>query len=73
MTSVSNKFIDAFQEKEISTILNYYQSLFYFIFPVYHMMLKHYFYSFYKELFFLILEYLNILIFLFNKEVSIII
>ena len=33
-------------------------------------MLKHYSYSFYKEIFFLILEYVNLLIFLFAKPVS---
>ena len=68
-----NKLINEFENKEISQMMNYYQSFFDLIFPVYYTMLKYYSYSFYKESFFLILEYVNLLLLLFNKPVSIII
>ena len=73
MPSSSSIFINDFQIKEKSKLMKYYQSFFNFIFPVYYTMLKHYSYSFYRELFFLILEYMNLLVFLFNSSVSIII
>jgi hypothetical protein len=68
-----NKLINEYENKEISKMMNYYQSFFDLIFPVYYTMLKYYSYSFYKESFFLILEYVNLLLLLFNKPVSIII
>lgn len=70
MSLNSNKFINGFQDKEISKIMILYHSFLELIFPVYHIMLKHYFYSYYKELFFLILEYFILLMFLFSKPVS---
>ena len=68
-----NKLIIEYENKEISQMMNYYQSFFDLIFPVYYTMLKYYSYSFYKESFFLILEHANLLMLLFNKPVSIII
>ena len=70
MTSASARFLNSFEKTEISKFMNYYHSFFNWIFPVYNAMLKHYYYSFHNELFFLILEYLNLLIFLFNRAVS---
>lgn len=70
MASTSIKFINSFEKSEISKLMNYYHSFFNFIFPVYHTMLKHYFYSFYTEVFFLILEYLILMVFLLNTPVS---
>ena len=70
MTSFGNNFINGLQDKKKSKLMKYYHSFFNFFFPLYYIMLKHYSYSFYKELFFLILEYLNLLKFLFRKPVS---
>ncbi len=70
MATETTKFINAFETNELSNIMIYYQSFFNLIFPLYYTMLKHYSYSFYKEIFFLILEYVNLLIFLFAKPVS---
>ena len=68
-----NKVVNELENKEISKVMNYYQAFFNLIFPVYYKMLKYYFYSFYKESFFLILEHVNLLMLLFSKPVSIII
>lgn len=68
-----NKLINEFENKEVSKMMSYYQAFFNLIFPVYYTMLKYYSYSFYKESFFLILEYVNLLMLLFSKPVSIII
>lgn len=68
-----NKLINEFENKEISKIMSYYHAFFDLIFPVYYTMLKYYSYSFYKESFFLILEHVNLLMFLFSKPVSLII
>jgi hypothetical protein len=70
MSSFDNNFINGLQDKKKSKLMKYYHSFFNFFFPLYYIMLKHYSYSFYKELFFLILEYLNLLKFLFRKPVS---
>ena len=70
MSSFSSKFINGFQNNEYKKLMDLYLSFFSLLFPVYHMMLKYYIYSFYKELFFLILEYLNLIIFLFSEPVS---
>jgi len=74
MPSLSiDNLINEFENKEISRVMSYYQAFFNLIFPVYYIMLKYYSYSFYKESFFLILEHINLLMFLFSKPVSIII
>ena len=70
MSSFDNNFINGLQDKKKSKLMKYYHSFFNFFFPLYYIMLNHYSYSFYKELFFLILEYLNLLKFLFRKPVS---
>ena len=70
MSSYSNKFINGFQDKKKSKLMKYYHSFFNSFFPLYYIMLKQYSSSFYKEIFFLILEYLNLLKFLFRKPVS---
>lgn len=70
MSSFDNNFINELQDKKKSKLMKYYHSFFNSFFPLYYIMLKHYSYSFYKELFFLILEYLNLLKFLFRKPVS---
>ena len=70
MSSISNKFINGFQDKKKSKFMKYYHAFINFFFPLYYIMLKEYSYSFYKEVFFLILEYLNLLKFLFRQPVS---
>ena len=70
MSSQSIKFINAFEKNEISKLMDYYQAFFNYIFPLYYTILKHHSYSFYKELFFLILEYLCLLMFIFQPPVS---
>ena len=70
MSSLDNNFINGFQDKKISKLMKYYHSFFSSFFPLYYIMLKQYSSSFYKEIFFLILEYLNLLKFLFRKPVS---
>ena len=69
-SSTSKNFIEAFEKKQSSSFMTYYQSFFNLIFPLYYTMLKNYSYSFYKEIFFLLLEYLYLLIFLFSNPVS---
>jgi hypothetical protein len=69
MASSSSVFLNAFEKNEESKIMNYYHAFFNFIFPVYHTMLKYYFYSFYTEIFFIILEYLNLMVFILSKPV----
>jgi hypothetical protein len=71
MSYSSSKLINAFETRNNSQLMIYYHSFFELIFPVYYIMLKYYFYSFYKELFFLIFEYCTLLIAHFNKQVSI--
>ena len=70
MSSQSIKFINAFENTKISELMNYYQTFFNYIFPLYYTILKHHSYSFYKELLFLILEYLCLLMFIFQPPVS---
>ena len=70
MSSFNNKFINGFEDKKKSKLMKYYHSFFNSFFPLYYIMLKQYSSSFYKEIFFLILEYLNLLKFLFRKPVS---
>ena len=65
----SNKFIKEFNAQETSTLMTYYRSIFNYIFPLYHLLLNNYSYSFYKEIIFLILEYLNLISFIFSKAV----
>ena len=67
----SYKFIKEFNSQETSTIMTYYHSILNCIFPLYHLLLKHYSYSFYKELILLIYEYLSLLSFIFSQPVSI--
>ena len=71
MAYSSNNLINAFETKETSTLMVYYHSFFDLIFPLYYKMLKYYNYSFYKELFFLVLEYCTLLMLHFSKPVSI--
>jgi hypothetical protein len=66
----SNKFIKEFNAQETSTLMTYYRSIFNYIFPLYHLLLKHYSYSFYKELILLLYEYLNLISFIFSRPVS---
>ena len=70
MSSFSNKFINGFEDTKKSKLMKYYHSFFNYFFPLYYIMLKQYSSSLYKEIFFLILEYLNLLKFLFRKPVS---
>ena len=70
MNSEDIKFINAFDKNEISKFMTYYKSFFNYIFPLYYSMLKYYSYSFYNELFFLILEYLGLIMFIFQPPVS---
>ena len=70
MSSFNNKFINGFEDKKKSKLMKYYHSFFNSFFPLYYIMLKQYSSSFHKEIFFLILEYLNLLKFLFRKPVS---
>ena len=71
MDHSSNNIINAFETKKTSTFMVYYHSFFDLIFPLYYIMLKYYNYSFYKELFFLVLEYCSLLMLHFSKPVSI--
>lgn len=66
----SNKFIKEFNAQDMSTLLTYYRSIFNYIFPLYNLLLKHYSYSFFKELILLTLEYLNMISFIFSRPVS---
>ena len=66
----SYKFIKEFNSQEMSTLMTYYHSIFNYIFPLYHLLLKHYSYSFYKELILLLYEYLNLISFIFSRPVS---
>ena len=65
----SSKFIKEFEVQKISNFMNYYRSIFNYIFPLYHLLLNNYSYSFYKEIIFFILEYLNLISFIFSKAV----
>ena len=66
----STKFIKEFEAQEASKMMSYYSAIFNSIFPLYHLLIKKYSYSFYKELFFLVFEYLNLISFIFSKAVS---
>lgn len=70
MSSLSKKFINDFHQNEFKNMMKYYKSFLDIIFPLYHLMLKQYKYSFYKEYFFTIIEYLNLIIFIFSDPVS---
>ena len=69
----SIKFIKEFETQEISLIMTYYHAIFNSVFPLYYMLIKNYSYTYYKELVFLILEYLNLISFIYSKPVSFII
>ena len=66
----STKFIKEFEAQEASKMMSYYSALFNSICPLYDLLIKKYSYSFYKELFFLVFEYLNLISFIFSKAVS---
>ena len=70
MSSLSKKFINDLHQNEFKNMMKYYKSFLDIIFPLYHLMLKEYKYSFYKEYFFTIIEYLNLIIFIFSDPVS---
>ena len=70
MSLLSKKFMKDFHQNEFKNIMNYYKSFLDIIFPLYHLMLKQYKYSFYKEYFFTILEYLYLILFIFSDPVS---
>lgn len=67
----SYKFIKEFNSQDISILMTYYHSIFNYIFPLYNLLLKHYSYSFYKELILLLYDYLNMISFIFSRPVSI--
>ena len=66
----SSKFIKEFESHEMSKIKSYYRTIINSVFPLYYMLIKNYSYTYYKELIFLILEYLNLISFIFSKPVS---
>ena len=66
----STKFIKEFETQEMSKMMSYYHAVFNSVFPLYHLLIKNYSYTYYKELVFLILEYLNLISFIFSKPVS---
>lgn len=66
----STKFIKEFETHEVSKLMSYYHSMFNSIFPLYHILLKNYSYSYYKELISLIIEYIPLIAFVFSKIVS---
>ena len=66
----SSKFIKEFEIQDMHKMMGYYRSIFNYIFPLYHILLKRYSYSFYKELIFLIYEYLILILFIFSEPVS---
>ena len=66
----SSKFIKEFEIQDMHKMMGYYRSIFNYIFPLYHILLKRYSYSFYKELIFLIYEYLILISFIFSEPVS---
>ena len=70
MSSLSKKFIKDFQQNEFKNMMNLYKSFLDIIFPLYHLMLKNYKYSFYREYFFTIIEYLYLILFTFSDPVS---
>ena len=70
MSSLSKKFIKDFQQNEFKKMMNLYKSFLDIIFPLYHLMLKNYKYSFYREYFFTIIEYLYLIVFTFSDPVS---
>ncbi len=67
----SIKFIKEFETQEASKFMEYYHFIFQSLFPLYHLLLKHYSYSYYKELILLIFEYLSLIAFIFYIPVSI--
>ena len=66
----STKFIKEFETQEMSKMMTYYRAVYNSVFPLYHILIKNYSYTYYKELVFLILEYLNLISFIFAKPVS---
>ena len=70
MSSLSKKYIKDFQQNEFKNLMNLYKSFLDIIFPLYHLMLKNYEYSFYREYFFTIIEYLYLILFTFSDPVS---
>ena len=66
----STKFIKEFETHEVSKLMSCYHSIFNSIFPLYHILLKNYSYSYYKELISLIIEYIPLIAFVFSKIVS---
>ena len=66
----SAKFIKEFETHDMSKRTSFYRSAFNKIFPLYHLLLKNYSYSYYKELIFMIFEYLSLISFIFSKAVS---
>ena len=66
----SSKFIKEFEIQDMHKMMGYYRSIFNYIFPLYQILLKRYSYSFYKELIFLIYEYLILILFIFSEPVS---
>ena len=70
MSLLSKKFMKDFHQNELKNIMNYYKSFLDIIFPLYHLMLKQYKYSFYKEYFFTFIEYLYLILFIFSDPVS---
>ena len=70
MSSLSKKYIKDFQQNEFKNMMNLYKSFLDIIFPLYHLMLKNYKYSFYREYFFTIIEYLYLILFTFSDPVS---
>ena len=70
MSSLSKNIFNDFHQNEFKNMMKYYKSFLDIIFPLYLLMLKEYKYSFYKEYFFTIIEYLNLIIFIFSDPVS---
>ena len=70
MSSLSKNIFNDFHQNEFKNMMKYYKSFLDIIFPLYHLMLKNYKYSFYREYFFTIIEYLYLIIFTFSDPVS---
>ena len=66
----SIKLIKELENQEMPIIITYYHAIFNSIFPLYHLLIKNYSYTYYKELVFLVLEYINLIAFIFSKPVS---
>ena len=70
MSSLSKNIFNDFHQNEFKNMMKYYKSFLDIIFPLYHLMLKNYKYSFYREYFFTIIEYLYLILFTFSDPVS---